>query len=240
MHRPAYLASACLLLLAMSCVAWGIPGDRGEKPTLRWTEGQSGCTFSADDDGKYRYGLWTDDLGIVIAVDADEVRKAGLRIEPLFGVFVTLRYRGKDSMSVNPADISLEFVKHYHDVQKAVDPNDFAAKLQNDADSFAEETQREIRRHPEKKIEKESILQVHQKDIRETQDFLKSHSLRPARLDSANPEVTGWVFFSAKSKWIGDWKKQEQFVLRIPVADQVIEFPFALPPSQGDLSLRRR
>jgi len=230
----------CLISIALSYMVWGVPGDRGEKPVLRWAEGQSGCTFSADDDGKYRYGVWTEDLGIVIAVDADELRKASLRIAPLFGVFVTLRYRGKDSMSVDPAGISLEFVKHYQDVQKAIDPDDFAAKLQNDADSFAEETQREIGKHPEKKAEKESILQVHQKNIRETQDFLKSHSLRAARLDSANPEVTGWVFFSAKSKWLGDWKKQEQFVLQIPIAERVIEFPFALPPNRGDLILRRR
>ena len=230
----------CLFALTLSCIAWGIPGDRGEKANLRWAEGQSGCTFSADGDGKYRYGLWTDDFGIVVAVDADEVRKASLRIEPLFGVFVTLRYRGKESLSVNPVDISLEFVDHYHDVQKAIDPNDFAAKLRDIADTFAEETQREIRRHPEKKAAQESALRVYEEDVSETQQFLKSRSLRPARLDSANSDVSGWVFFSAKSKWIGDWKKQEQFVLQIPIADRVIEFPFALPPSQGDLILRRR
>jgi hypothetical protein len=231
---------ACLLAITLGCVGWAISVDQAQSHILRWAEGQSGCTFSADDDGKYRYGIWTDSFGIVIAVDADEVRKAGMRIEPLFGVFVTLRYRGKDSLSLNPAGISLEFVKHYHDVEKAIDPDDFAAKLRNDADTFAEETEREISKHPEKTAEKESILRIHEKDVSETQEFLKSRSLRPARLDSANSEVTGWVFFSAKSKWIGDWKKQEQFVLRIPMADRVIEFPFALPPSQGDLILRRR
>jgi hypothetical protein len=232
----------CLLATELIFFAFAFSQDRRQPDVsiLRWTEGQPGCTFSADDDGKYRYGVWTDDFGVVIAVDADEVRKASLRIEPLFGVFVTLRYRGQDSLSVNPADIRMEFVKHYHDVEKAIDPDDFAAKLQTDADAFAEETQRQISKHPEKKIEKESLLRIHEKNISETQEFLKSRSLRPARLDSAHPEVTGWVFFSARSKWIGDWKKQEQFVLRIPIADRVIEFPFALPPSQGDLILRRR
>jgi hypothetical protein len=48
------------------------------------------------------------------------------------------------------------------------------------------------------------------------------------------------VYFSASSKWIGGWKKQEEFILRIPVANRIIEFPFALPPSEGDLLLRRR
>jgi hypothetical protein len=230
------------LLTPAFILAFALSQDRYQPDLsiLRWAEGQSGCTFSADDDGKYRYGLWTDDFGIAIAVDADEVRKASLRIEPLFGVFVTLRYRGKHSLSVDPADISLEFVKHYHDAHRAIDPDDFAAKLQSNADAFAEETQREISKHPEKKMEKESILRIHDKDVSEMQEFLRSRSLRPARLDSAHPEVTGWVFFSARSKWIGDWKKQEQLVLRVPIADRVIEFPFALPPSQGDLILRRR
>lgn len=60
------------------------------------------------------------------------------------------------------------------------------------------------------------------------------------RLDTTKSELTGWVFFSAKSKWIVDWKGQEQFGLRIPLAEHVIEFPFGLPPSRGDLILRRR
>lgn len=234
------LAFACMLATSLGYVGWAVAADRAQANVLRWTEGQSGCTFSADDDGKYRYGIWTDDFGIVIAVDADELRKASLRVEPLFGVFVTLRYRGKDSLSVQPADISLEFVKHYHDAHKAIDSDDFASQLQNDDAAFAEQTQREINRHPEKKAEKESMLRMHENAVAETERFLQSRSLRPARLDSANPEVTGWVFFSAKSKWIDDWKKQEQFVLRVPMAGGVLEFPFALPPSQGDLLLRRR
>jgi hypothetical protein len=233
-HPPSII---CLVLLL---IVVGQAGGQARPNVLRWAEGNFGCTFSADNDGKYRYGLRTDDFGIVIAVDADEVRKASLRIEPLFGVLVTLRYRGKDSLSVNPADITLQFVKHYHEVRKAIDPDDLAAKLQNDADVFAEETQREIRKHPEKKVEKESMVRVHENDIRKTQEVLRSGSLRPVGLDSVNSGVTGWVFFNAKSKWIGDWKKQEQFVLRVPIADRVIEFPFALPPSKGDLLLRRR
>jgi hypothetical protein len=235
-HR--YLIRWALAIILIATLAHGM--GRAQANVLRWTEGQSGCTFSADDDGKYRYGIWTDDFGIVIAVDADELRKAHLRVEPLFGVFVTLRYRGKDSLSVDPAEITLEFAKHYHDAQKAIDPDNFARKLHSDADAFAGQTQREISRHPEKKAEKESILRIHEKGVAETEEFLQSRSLRPTRVDSTDPEVTGWVFFSAKNKWIDDWKKQEQFVLRVPVAGRVIEFPFALPPSQGDLLLRRR
>lgn len=236
-RSPHLLALASGILFAVgSAQASGHP----QPNVLRWAEGTPGCTFSADDDGKYRYGLWTDDFGIVIAVDADEVRKASLRIEPLVAIFVTLRYRGKTSLSFDPAGASLEFLSHYHTVQRAIDPDEFIAKLQNEADAFAEQTQHQISKHPEKKAEQESMLRVHEGDVKQIQEFLRTRSLRPVRLDSAHPETTGWIFFPAKSKWIGDWKKQEQFVLRVPVAGQVIEFPFALPPSQGDLLLRRR
>jgi hypothetical protein len=34
--------------------------------------------------------------------------------------------------------------------------------------------------------------------------------------------------------------RQEQFLLRIPLGQVVIEFPFTLPPSQGDIRLRTR
>ena len=230
----------CPIGLLLFALALGHMGGRSQVNVVRWAEGRSGCTFSADDDGKYRYGLWTDDFGIVIAVDADEVRKASLRTAPLFAVFVTVRYRGQDSLAVDPAQISLEFVKHYHAVQNAIDADDLARKLQSKADAFARQIQREITKHPEKRMEEESILHDHETDVRQTEEFLRTRSLHPMRLDSANPEAAGWIFFDAKSKWIGDWKKQEQFVLRVPAADQTIEFPFALPPSQGDLLLRRR
>jgi hypothetical protein len=71
-------------------------------------------------------------------------------------------------------------------------------------------------------------------------EFLKTRSLRAMKLDSAHPEASGWVLFSTKSKWIDGMHKQEEFVLRVPLRDQVVEFPFSLPPSEGDLILRSR
>jgi hypothetical protein len=59
-------------------------------------------------------------------------------------------------------------------------------------------------------------------------------------LRSGHPDASGWMLFSTKSKWIEDLQKQEEFVLRVPVGDRVVEFPFSLPPSEGDLILRRR
>lgn len=226
----------------MMAASWAVPPIPKAQavPALRWMEGQPGCTFSADDDGRYRYGIWSNDFGIVLAVDSQELQKTVRRTEPIFTALLTLRYRGKDSLSLNPSDITLEFVKHSRDLHPALDPGELAARFRADSAQFAQTTERDIRKHPEKTAELESRLQDHQQNVAEMLTFLDARSLRTLRLDPAHPEVSGWVYFNATSKWIGDWKKQEEFALRIPLAGQLVEFPFALPPSQGDLLLRRR
>ena len=83
-------------------------------------------------------------------------------------------------------------------------------------------------------------MQTFQKDSAELLEFLSRNTLKPSRLDSANREAAGWVLFSTDSKWISHWKKQEDFVLRVPVAGKIFEFPFKLPPKQGELLLRQR
>ena len=65
-------------------------------------------------------------------------------------------------------------------------------------------------------------------------------TLPPVELGSSRAEVSGWILFSVKSKWIGPWKKPEEFVLRIPIGDRLAEFPFSLPAQGGDLILRQR
>lgn len=241
MIRTCRVAGA-LLAAALLTPAWAVPPPPKAPPVpaLRWTDGQPGCTFSADDDGRYRYGIWTNDFGIVLAVDSQELQKASRRTEPIFTALLTLHYRGQNSLSLNPAAITLEFVKHSRDLHTALDPGELAVRFRMDSDQFAKTTEHDIRKHPEREARLESRLQEHQQNVTEMLSFLDARSLRTLRLDPTHPEVSGWVYFSATSKWIGDWKKQEEFVLRIPLADQVIEFPFALPPSQGDLLLRRR
>jgi hypothetical protein len=216
--------------------------DKSETPapTLRWAEGQPGCTFSSDSDGKYRYGLWTEDFGITLAVDSQELEKSHRRTEPIFALLVTIRYRGKDSLPVEPGQANLEFVKHYHDAHEALDPDALSAKLQDDIDALARETEKKAHKHPEKKEEAEAEFRAEQKNIAEMIEFLGSRSLRSATLGSGNPEISGWLFFPSKSKWINDWKKQEEFVLRFPLAGRTVEFPFELPPSQGEFLLRER
>ncbi len=243
-RHPVCVAIALLATVLLPSTVWAGPSgkkkDKAAVPTVRWAEGKPGCTFTRGDDGKYRYGLWTDDLGITLAVDSQELQKVRRRPEPMFGVSLILRYRGTSALEVRNDNLTLEFVTHYHVVHSSLDPDNLSTRLQNGAAALSDEMEREIRKHPENKEEQEALLQSHEKDVAELQEFLSTHSLRPVKLDPGNPEVSGWVFFGTRSKWIGDWKKREDFLLRIPFENRVLEFPFSLPPSEGDLILRKR
>jgi hypothetical protein len=208
--------------------------------TVRWSETQPGCTFSRDDDGKYRYGLWSGDVGITLAVDAREVQIIRHRIEPIFGVLLTVRYGGGEELDATPNNITLQFVKHFNVVQPSLDPDSYVQKIQSDADALDDETRRAVAKHPQEKSSREARLQDYQKSVTELIEFLNKNSLRPAHLDRANPEATGWVFFNTENRWLGKWKAQEEFVLRLPLEGKIFEFPFKLPPKQGELLLRKR
>jgi hypothetical protein len=214
--------------------------DKEKIPAVRWDEQSPGCTFSRTDDGRYLYGLWSGDVGVTLAVDSQELEKVHRRHEPFFSARVSVRYRGKGTLDVDTKGITLEFVKHFHVLQPALDPDDFAVKVQNDADAVDHEVAREVEKHPEKKEQQEVLVQAFQKDSAELIEFVSKNSLRPAHLEPANPEISGWVLFSMNSKWIGGWKKQEDFILRIPLEDKMFEFPFKLPPKPGEVVLRKR
>ena len=188
-----------LAVLLVSAAQAGPPGPDKAAPTLRWEEGQPGCTFSRDDDGKYRYGFWTADFGVVLAVDSQELEKAQRRAHGTFAVLLTMHYRGKDSVDVAPGRITLEFVKHYHDAHPALDPDSLATKQQNDTDALAEETEREIRKHPEKKEQQEAKVAARQKDAADMIAFLKTGSLRATTVDSGHPEASGWCCLARRA-----------------------------------------
>jgi hypothetical protein len=214
--------------------------DKPRIPAVRWDEETPGCTFSRSDDGRYRYGLWSGDVGMSLAVDSQELEKVHRRREPFFAALLTLRYRGQGTLDVGTGSISLEFVRHFHLVQPALDPDAFAAKVQNDADALDHETAREVEKHPERNAAKQAYVRAFQKDSAELLEFVGRNSLRPTRLGLGNHEASGWVLFRVDSKWISGWKKQEEFILRVPLDGKVFEFPFKLPPKPGEVMLRRR
>lgn len=228
-------------LVAISMSVFVIAAMAASKePTVRWQEGTPGCTFTRGDDGKYRYGLWTDDLGITIAIDSQELQKSHRRLEPFIGILLDFSYRGKDSIALVPGRINLEFVSHSHVVHHALNPQAFSERYQDLADAAAKYNQHESEKHPDKKELFDSRIAANEKELVEMQEFLRSRSLKSMRLSPEVPKATGWVLFLAKDKWIGAWKQQEQLVLRIPLEDQTFEIPFQLPPSAGDLILRKR
>src|ERR1700691_4429533 len=128
------------------------PTDKpAASPTLRWDEQQPGCTFSRGDDGRYRYGIWSGDVGMVLAVDAREMQIMRHRIEPILGVLRTIRYRGTASRDAGADGITLQFMKHFKVSQPALDPDGYIQKIQSDSDMFDDETRRDIKKHPEEK-----------------------------------------------------------------------------------------
>ena len=216
--------------------------DRQRIPAVRWDEQNPGCTFSRSADGHYIYGLWYEDVGITMTVDSQELEKVRRRPERFFAVLLDVRYRGQGQGSLNLSveNISLQFMKHFKVVQTALDPDEFAEKVQSDADERDHQVAREVGKHPEKKEEKDAYVRALLKDSAELQEFVGKNSLRPTLLGPGNPEKSGWVLFSIESKWISGWKKQEEFVLRVPLDGKVFEFPFKLPPKPGEVLLRKR
>ena len=176
----------------------------------------------------------------MLTVDAREVQIIRHRIEPIFGVFLTVRYRGTGGLDVKADEITLQFMKHFKIIQTSLDPEDYTEKIQADADALDDEARRTIEKHPDQKQAREARLQDYQKSVSELIEFMTKNSLSTAHLDAGKQEVSGWVFFNTANKWIGGWKTQEEFVLRLPMDGKIFEFPFKLPPKAGELLLRKR
>lgn len=240
-HRKRFLLAA---LTVATCLCISAPAPASEKkpvaPTLRWEEGTPGSTFSRDSDGKYRYSLWIPDYAVTVAVDAQELMLAKKRPEHFLGIEITVRYRGNGSADVLPSRATLEFVKHSRVIQPSLDPESFVQKIEAEVDQLEDDTQREVKKHPERKEEREKYVQAYQLNAIEYMEFVNQHTLSDVHLDGQNSQVMGWILFSTKNKWIGEWKRPEEFVLRLPVGGQILEFPFKLPPKEGDLILRQR
>ena len=71
------LVLLCVLLLLPLCA---LAKKKDTLPVVRWSDQTPGCTFDRGDDGVYRWGLWTSDLGITLAVDSQELVRVTKRI----------------------------------------------------------------------------------------------------------------------------------------------------------------
>jgi hypothetical protein len=210
-------------------------------PALRWAENAPNCTFRDADDGRTYYGLSSGDFEVTLAVDRQELEKIPHRARAMLGVFLTLRYKGGDKFEVQQNRFMLEYTKHMQTVKGSLDPDDIVEHLQQNVDDLTDEIERhQVKKHPELKEQKETELQARLKDSTEMMDFISTRALKPVTLDASNSSASGWVFFSVKDKWIGPWRRPEEFVLRLPVENLIVEFPFSLPPKGAKVEFRKR
>jgi hypothetical protein len=213
-------------------------GRKKQMPAVRWASGAPGCTFERGDDGRYRWTMSDQDLEITLLVDSQELTKSRRRFYGVLGLYVTVTYKGSGKFEF-PADLRMDFVRH-HDVMEAYeDPTELQNRLQNDVDTKIFVTEREIKKHPEQAEEKTALLRQYQKEAAIFIEFLTSQYIQPATLTPGNPETHGWAFFGTRNKWIGPWKEHEDFILNVWMKDKIWQFPFSLPPSPGDLILRK-
>jgi hypothetical protein len=228
-------ALVCLVILA----AAPSYAKKKDLPAIRWQAGAPGCEFQRSDDGRYRWRMVGNDLDITLLMDSQELAKSRHRLYKPLGVYMSVSYTGLDKFDF-PADLRMEFVRHHNVIEGFLDPTNFSTIMQNDVDTLVFDTEREIKKHPERAEEKTNRAREFQKQVAEFIEFLSTQSLEPTILNPGNPEVHGWVFFATKNKWLGSWKSREDFILRVWIEDRVWEFPFSMPPAEGDLILRKR
>src|SRR5581483_10967117 len=162
----------CAVFLVISITAFAPAHGNTTLPSLRWAEGQPGCSFRRGDDGKYYYSVSSENVDVVMAVDSQELEMVRQRLDRLFAVQLRVRYRGSATLDVEPAKIRLKFLTHFGVVHPSLDPDEIMQDLQNEADAFNDNVQHEIKRHPEKKIKKEALLQNYRDDVFQMMDFV--------------------------------------------------------------------
>jgi len=209
-------------------------------PTLRWEQGAAGCSLEQSDAVALdRYTIAQDAVSVTLAVDPRELTQSQRRAGHVVSVFLSVRNKGAAPLVVQQSNASLEFVNHSQWRFGSWDPDNLANHIQNQTDDLMHQADKDLAKRPEKVEKNEDRLREHQKLVSEMLDFLSTQGLKDTVLDSTTREVSGWVFFPSRGKWVGDWKKKEEFVFRIPVGGWMVEFPFQLPPS-GHPQLKER
>jgi hypothetical protein len=227
---------SCVILASTLCHA----EKKKQLPAVRWLANAPGCTFERGDDGKYRWTMTGRDLTLTLILDSQELAQSRLRFYHPLGVYVSATYTGQDKLEF-PADVRIDFVRHHDVLEAYADPAELSNKLQNDVDTKVFETERQIKKNPKIAEEQTALLREYQKDAAEFIEFLSTQTLEPktVMLNPGNPEDHGWVFFETSNKWIGPWKEREDFVISIWMKDRIWQFPISLPPTEGDLILRK-
>ena len=211
----------------------GFARKKTAETVIRWEQGAAGCSLEQNGaDHLDRYILETSTAWFSLAVDPRELTLSQRRAGHVISLLLSVRNKGVTPMAVQQSKTSLEFVKHSNWQFSSWDPDNLANHIQNQTDDLMHQTGKDLEKRPEKVEKNEDRLREHQKLVSEMVEFLSGKGLKDTVLDAAQPDVSGWIFFPSRGKWVGGWKKQEEFVLRIPVGVWVMEFPFLLPPAE--------
>ena len=232
-HRAVFLA------ISLALLASPVHGRKKDPPAVRWSADTPGCDFQRGDDGRYRWHWVRDKLEMTVLVDSQELAKSRRRLYKPLGIFLSVTYTGRDKLEF-PADLRMQFVRHHNVTEAYLDPTEFTTQMQNDVDTLVFETEHQIKKHPEEEEQKTNRAREFQKEVAEFIEFVSTQSLEPAILTPGNPEAHGWVFFGTKNKWLGSWKKREDFILHVRMKDKIYQFPFSLPPTEDEVFLRKR
>lgn len=233
----AFFVLVCLVAVPATLVS----GKDKPIPAVRWQEGDPQSTRQRTSDGLYHYSLSYETEKITLTVDPQELEKTRRTLRRVFRVLLTFRNTGTTPLDVGPGNITLELVDHFGVRMSSLDPEDFSYHIQDDSDELIHQSERELKKHPERKEVIEAKLKEHEKLVTQWLEYLSTEALMGVTLDTGRPEITGMVFFNTKTKWKGDWKKEENFILRIPGNKMVFEFPFTLPPKgEEEPQLRER
>lgn len=226
-HRTLLVSLVVLVLSAA-----GSPKKKKESvPTFRWQADSARCSVTySGSENLDRYTIATDDILISLAVDPRELTQSQKRAGRVVSVLLTVEDKSSSPLFVKQSGASLEFVDHSQWRFGSWDADNLANHVQHQTDDLMHETDKDLEKRPEKVERNEDRLREQQRLVSETVDFLSTQGLRDTTLDTAHPKVSGWVFFPSRGKWVGGWKRREEFVFRIPVGGWLVEFPFVLPP----------
>lgn len=230
-----------VFLICLLACAGAIASDKTDSvKTVRWAQGLQGCSFSSSRDGKNHYRLDSADLDVTLTVDGQELQLTRRRLGHFLSVYVDARYKGAGTMVFGPDTATIEYVNHYRTTKQAFDPETFAQWLESGAEDVSDEMGRQIEKHPERAEKREPLARAYQKDVAELLEFVNTRAMKMVTLSPAAPSNSGWMLFSTKNRWIGKWKKREELVFRIQLADRILEFPFMLPPKEAAVTLKER
>ena len=148
-HSRVLSARLWMVLWVAFLPTLGHARKKSDLPIVRWTSGAAGCSFERTDDGRLRWTMSDKNLDVTLLVDSQELAKSRHRFYRVFGVYSSVTYKGPGNFEF-PADLRMSFMRHHEVVEGFLDPTELSQRLQNDIDTKVFETEKQIKKNPER------------------------------------------------------------------------------------------